>query len=670
MIVLRSLSGMILLFSTFLLSTPHTAIFTHAQSDFTPTQNWAAGSFFIEGKALYIMGGAYTPNSLTDVTLRQTYSLDLSTSWNITAPKYTKMTDGIYDYNFPNALMQDGVNWFAVSNQTYYTYNINTGVTTANNPIANLNNITGIRAAMNPTTGDIILPNGYNSSANIASTMRFSPGNQQVSSIEPFSGTASLAEYGIVWSDSAKAMFIFGGYTRATFSTYGTVSSNFIKYDPATSTWSYITSAGGPSARRAPCMISANGGTKIIVFGGTGQSDSLPALGDIYFYDVPTSKWSRGVDSSSKAFRAAHACAVTGDYFIAHGGYAIAQTSSPLSEMTSVYNMKTSTWEDQYIAPSSGGGGGGGDTTTPSGSGSSKGGIIGGVAAAVVVILAGVAFLIYRKKKKGSSDAKPLIVEFDLYSKPSHSYGDSSGQGVASAPVIFGQPSHAIQPTSDAIFSTPMSGTVFESQPATSAHYNAYMSGSVHNPQSLPDPNYTSSIQLTPTSQYAHLSTSSSSPTISTTINVPGSMPTISPTSQYPPSPVPVVYNPAAQSVVFQPNQPFQPLTQQAQPPQNPQTILAQDQQHGLQQTELQHQIEYQEAQLQALREQHRAQQQQQYSHQPPVVSKPDRASIVYSGQVQTPANPQYIPTSGATTAYVWHSAEPTPPRNPQEMRR
>ncbi|KAF9313432.1 hypothetical protein BG003_005210 [Podila horticola] len=671
MVILRGLSGVLLLHTVFLSS--HTS-FTHAQSDF-PVQNWAAGSTFIEGKALYIMGGAYTPNSLTDVTLRQTYSIDLSTSWNTTYPKYTKMKDGIYDYKFPNALMKDGVNWFVISNQTYYTYNLNTGDLTQNGPVANLNNVTGVRAAMEPTSGNMIIPNGYNSTSNIASSMWFSPSDSTVDSISPYSGTSGLVEYGLVWSESAKAFFIFGGIVKSTFGTFGTVSSNFMKYDPATKAWSDINSAGGPSARREHCMVSANKGATLIVFGGTGQSDSVPAMGDIYFYDVPSSKWSRGTDSS-KAFRAAHACAVTGDYLIAHGGYGIAQTSSPLSEMTSLYNMKTKTWDTQYIAP----GVGSGPDPGLSSSGSSKGGIIGGAVAAVAVILAGVGFFFYRKKKKSSST--PKADEVEPYSKQNDtSQGGLGGQGPASPVVIFGEPSpHSnSQPTSGTIFTSPMtSGTVFETQPTTSTVYNAQMSsGTVFNPQSLPDPNYISQpIQVTPTSQYAHLSTSSqSSPTTSTTSqSVPGSALTILPTSQYPPSPVPVVYNPLAtqtQPVFYQPS-PFQPFTQQPLPPQNPHTI---PERHQLEQTDLQQQIEYQEAQLQALREQQRSQNTQQYPQQTGVVTqlKSDQATVYSGSVIQTPvtySNPQYIPTSMATTANVWQSAEPAPLRNPQEIRR
>ncbi|KAF9335063.1 hypothetical protein BG006_000928 [Podila minutissima] len=629
------------------------------------------------------MGGAYSPNSVTQTTLRQTYSIDLTTSWNITDPKYTKMKDGIYDYKFPNALMKDGVSWFAISNQNYYIYDLKTGDVTQKGPLANLNNVTGIRAAMEPTSGDMILPNGYNSTLNIASSMWFSPSESKVDSIPPYSGTAGLLEYGIVWSESAKAFFIFGGFVKSPFGSYGTVTSTFLKYDPTAKAWTDINSAGGPSARRAHCMVTANKGATLIVFGGTGQSDSLPAMGDIYLYDVLTSTWKRGFDSNSKASRAAHACAVTGDYLIAHGGYGIAQTSSPLSEMTSVYNMKSQAWESQYIAPGSSGGP---DTRESPSSASGKGGIIGGAVAAVAVILAGAGFFFYRKKKKSSST--PEAVEIDPYAKASGPpHGGPHGQEPVSAPVIFGQPSPLSNPqtTPGAIFTSPLaSGSVFESQPTISTLYTAQMtSGTAHNPQTLPDPNYASQpIQLTPTSQYAHLSTPSQpSPTISTTSqSVPGSMPTISPTSQYPPSPLPVVYNPLVtqtQPVLYQPSQPFPSFIQQSLSPQNPHTTPVRDLHQEQQQTELQHQIEYQEAQLQALREQQRAQGGQQYPQQQTVVvgqQKPEQVTVYSGPLIQTaPAvysNPQYIPRSAATITNMWQSTEPTPPRNPQEIRR
>ncbi|KAF9205225.1 hypothetical protein BGZ59_000595, partial [Podila verticillata] len=130
----------------------------YAQSPFSPFSTGSPASVFIEGKALYIQGGSTQQQNVTS----QTFSISLSSSWNTLSPTYTKLPDGLYDSQFPNTLLDDGVTWFALSNNTFFTYNILDGKITRRAPATIFSNFTGLNAMFDRGLGEVIIPNGYN----------------------------------------------------------------------------------------------------------------------------------------------------------------------------------------------------------------------------------------------------------------------------------------------------------------------------------------------------------------------------------------------------------------------------------------------------------------------------------------------------------------------------
>ncbi|KAG0083652.1 hypothetical protein BGZ93_001674 [Podila epicladia] len=356
-----------------------------AQSTFKPIPSGASASVFIEGKAFYIQGGL-TATGFTN----QTFSISLSSSWDILNPAYTKHPDGLYDSRFPNALLKDGVSWFAISNKNFVTYNISDGKLTQRNPAIMYSNLQGLSAVLDRGTGDVIIPNGFTNGAQ-TTTLYITPENLSTRTdpqpAQPQPALTGLTQYSLAW----------------------------------------ISNVGAPSARVSPCLVPAFNGTKLILFGGSSPIGA--PLSDIFIYDVVEGKWIQGADGLSGRARSSHACAVSGDALIVWGGFENIPTRSPPPNTVAVYNLTTDKWVDRYNAvpikqvptsvsaptsskPTSTAGSGSGSgsgpgsgnengpetTPAPSGSENNVGAIVGGSAAAVIV-LAVLGFILWRRDR-------------------------------------------------------------------------------------------------------------------------------------------------------------------------------------------------------------------------------------------------------------------------------
>ncbi|KFH63439.1 hypothetical protein MVEG_10849 [Podila verticillata NRRL 6337] len=375
--------------------------FVRAQS-FSPASTGESASAFVEGKAFYIQGG-----STQQSTTNQTFSISLRYSWNTSNPIYTKLPEGPYSSQTPSVLLKDGITWFAVSNQTFVTYNITDGNITQRASASMYSKLYGQSAVFDEGLGEIVLPNGWSNGLR-ATTLYVNPGNFSIraNSLAEFNG---LARYSLVSSESTQRAYLFGGSTPPS-----AISGLLYERKPtAIGNWSPINTTyggpklGGPSARESACMVPAFNGNKLILFGGSGPTASSllsVVLSDIYIYDVANGSWIQGADAGATRARAAHACAVSGDALIAWGGYSDTSKSPP-GEVTAVYNLTTNKWVDKFVSPN------GEQVSTPistpsptstaitgsdSRSESNTGAIIGGIAGAVV-LLAGVGFVVWRQ---------------------------------------------------------------------------------------------------------------------------------------------------------------------------------------------------------------------------------------------------------------------------------
>lgn len=366
-----------------------------AQSSFTPQSTWGSASVYIEGRAFYIQSGR--PNGI-QTWVTQAFSISLATAWNVTAPAFTQMKNGLDGHVYANALLLDGVTWAAIRNNTYFTYNLNRQELTKKGPVTNYNGNQSLAAVRDPSTGDLIIPAAALPVPNGNTTMRFNPTTAMQTTLPRFADVDGHQYYTIAASDSAKAIFYFGGLIL------NEVYPTFAKLEYGSSAWSMVSVIGSvaPPARAVSCMVAAYGGTKMILIGGEGANKTV--LSDVYIFDVATSTWTKGADGGATRQRAGHNCAVSGDNVVVYGGYSNVSGRLPVPELVSVYSLTWNVWQQSFL-PS-----GPIPTAPDSDSGSSGksniGAIAGGAGGAIAVILIAVVVFWIRRKKRSKDEAE------------------------------------------------------------------------------------------------------------------------------------------------------------------------------------------------------------------------------------------------------------------------
>ncbi|KAF9109761.1 hypothetical protein BGX27_007228 [Mortierella sp. AM989] len=365
-----------------------------AQS-FTPIPTWGSAFAFQEGRKLYVQGG-----SDGNYNISQTFSIDLSTSWDTSRVPFTRLADGPFDYLHSSAMLKNNESLFLLSKGTGYQYSIalDSWKTIGSSP--SVINTRRLPATTDPDSGLIYIPNMYaaGNGTGVTQMFQYDVLSDVLKGVPMNSVLLTMASYSIAWSLQLKKMIVFGGTTAGT----NNVNNNMYTWDSVNS-WVVVTPKGDvPSPRRSACMVSAYGGSKMILYGGlTDQSNSV--LSDIYILDSATMTWTKGTDAGVASARAETVCAVTNDLFVSWGGGGVKTVIT--SNMTIVYNIKKNAWQSTYSPipePSPSGGAGGGGAGGSSGSksgGSNMGAIIGGAVGGVAVIAAVVGCLVYRNKK-------------------------------------------------------------------------------------------------------------------------------------------------------------------------------------------------------------------------------------------------------------------------------
>ncbi|KAF9579493.1 hypothetical protein BGW38_004225 [Lunasporangiospora selenospora] len=140
-----------------------------------------------------------------------------------------------------------------------------------------------------------------------------------------------------------------------------------------------------PSPRNFPCLVSAYGGTKQILFGG---ASLYSYYSDIYILDLERMRWSQGKSAGIEGARKGMACAVTDDYFIAWGGDSA--SGSVKSNVTLIYNMKTNEWQTTFLPQ-------------PSKNSLGIGAIIGVVVGGLAAIAGAIGLYIFIRRRRASA---------------------------------------------------------------------------------------------------------------------------------------------------------------------------------------------------------------------------------------------------------------------------
>ncbi|KAF9319182.1 hypothetical protein BG003_009759 [Podila horticola] len=356
---------------------------TTAQTTFTPVNAYGSSSVYIEGVAFYIQAGAilgtynYTP---------QSFSIDLSVNWSVNRPAYIQLADGPTGIWYPSALLVDNVSWVSIRNKTLVNYNLKTGTKSVGLPFGT-SDLVNVDAYVDSGTGELVVPSLTSPSA---PSPVYRSSNFNVTAVaEPTCALlGGLHAYAMAWSTSQQAAFAFGGASAT-----GNLSATLMRLNRQSSTWSPISVDGGPSARQSACMVAIEGGNRLVVFGG--QVDNGMALNDIYIYDVLASKWMRGQDGGARTY---HVCAASSGQLIAWGGYSNVAAGASVPVLTSVYDLATNTWQQQYTTSSVGT-----NKSLPVSA-------IAGACAGVIVVVTILVFLMVKRRRRGAKkQAEPLF---------------------------------------------------------------------------------------------------------------------------------------------------------------------------------------------------------------------------------------------------------------------
>ncbi|KAG0334645.1 hypothetical protein BG004_000322 [Podila humilis] len=367
-----------------------------AQSSFVPQTTEGSMSVFIEGKALYVQSGvSITTGAITN----QTFYIDLSVPWPVTNPVFKPLPDGLNVFRRPSALLQDGETWVSITDTAVRTYNIKTGslVRKQDMGLEGTDRFLETEAFGNPENDEVIVVRRSGGVNGVRATLFSEANGLTVTAIAPPADYINYTLYSMAWSDSHKAAFAFGG--ESDLDSYANV---LWRWDIKTNSWSkFIANGDVPSRRDTSCMVAAQGGDKLVVFGGR-VSGSFGS--DVYVYEIANNSWKKGKDGGISRAKMDHVCAMSGTKLVVWGGRGTS------SGVTAVYDIATDAWLDQYtpppppppaptkVSPESETPSTRPDEEPESNAAAIAGGVCGAIA--VVAIISG--FLIYRRRRKNT----------------------------------------------------------------------------------------------------------------------------------------------------------------------------------------------------------------------------------------------------------------------------
>ncbi|KAF9916894.1 hypothetical protein BX616_002507 [Lobosporangium transversale] len=347
----------------------------HAQQQtFQPDVKIGSLNAFVDGRAMYVLGGE--SGTAPGQANSQAFSIDLSVSWPTNAPVFTKLPDGPSIkggfHHGASAISSDGRTWFVASSSssggnTGYFYNFRTEEWSeiSNKQISfegdkAISFVLGSGAATDPSSGMIYVPNGLVDPTGQRSMLQIEEDNvdRPINSVEmpdalqttigAGASTSMMSSTFVAWSAARESMIYLDMSTISTARAFA--------YNPEKG-WSQLEMHGSiPHSRSDACFVAAQGGSKLVLFGGF-DSSLQSSLNDIHILDTTTMTWTSGGNSMDNG-RMGAACAASGDYFIAWGGQSrlsgnnvLAGTGTSTNTIM-VYDMKTQLWTSEYVAPS------------------------------------------------------------------------------------------------------------------------------------------------------------------------------------------------------------------------------------------------------------------------------------------------------------------------------
>jgi len=312
----------------------------HAQS-FVPLAVYNPSSTTFDGQGMYILGGSRIAGSDGNFDPLQAFLIDLTVSWNASAPIYKRLAEGPMAYEAPSAISNDGQTWVTVIKRTCYTYNLQAAAWSPIIVDSSFDQVnTGYTAAKDPETELVYIPNIVQGVA--GSSLMMLDIKAKSFTTSPMLPTLQGARgFAVAWSVEYKSMYYFGG----------TVDGLFV-FSKSTGQWSNPTTTGTiPPPRMNPCLVSIEGGKRLMMASGRLKTNNA-SLDDIYTLDIATLSWVAGPSVARKDIRDGSACGLSNNQLVMWGGKYNEPLSSTMASTTPlIFNITDNKWTTSYIAP-------------------------------------------------------------------------------------------------------------------------------------------------------------------------------------------------------------------------------------------------------------------------------------------------------------------------------
>ncbi|KAG9062204.1 hypothetical protein KI688_006536 [Linnemannia hyalina] len=417
------------------------------------------------GRDLFIHGGAVTLNGVTQFLSPQTFALDLSTSWPVSAAPWRALSNGtasrsLYAVSSANNNTVFTFKYDEPSSYTVTEYDVVMDIWKTPRVLTDNPDVfaSGLKPVLNPISGLVYIPG--NTSMN--EYQPEGPTFWRTQALIP-NNTLTARYFGSALFNRARTTVMYvGGYNYGVSPTHFDPQVFVTEYSPIKPGWSLLRTTGSPPAPSSNhCSAISDDSKTIVVFGGQTSVVTPAFTGAINILtidtDTDTSTWTAGPSHTTPRVYAA--CALVGDQFVVWGGSSDG-TNTVVSAEPIVYDLTLNQWVNNYKAPSyyssnpttkptptSGSGIGGNQ-----GSGSSSAGagpIIGGVVGVLAVVGVVIGFLAYSRRQKTrlkelgeQLSQRSLVIDserLDGGGGGGHiNYNDISGGGeITNAPVSY-----------------------------------------------------------------------------------------------------------------------------------------------------------------------------------------------------------------------------------------
>ncbi|KAK3805847.1 MAG: hypothetical protein J3Q66DRAFT_359851, partial [Benniella sp.] len=289
-------------------------------------------SAFAQGQ-LFVISALDTSPKATNGS----YSVDLTVRWNASYPTRAVVPPFKTDWypDKPHLMATDGQDLYVITQGISHIFKYDLRTKTWSNSslsVSKLRPNEWLSAAMDPVTRTMYIPGGGDEGSMF--TLEMMTKEPKVGMEMMFRSTGS---YSVAWNVDRNDLMVFS-------------NGNLYAYQPSRK-WTPVTTVDAPSGpRKGACFVPADGGKKMILYGGF--VDEVVATSELFILDLASFTWSRGTNVDDPwGARGNAACAVAGDYLVVYGGTTNPSTRYYLTTAL-VYNLKTNQWVSEFIPPS------------------------------------------------------------------------------------------------------------------------------------------------------------------------------------------------------------------------------------------------------------------------------------------------------------------------------